>query len=522
MRKFSLVFALLVFLISACTPQNASVSTQASTSTAALSTSVTPTTTMPPPTATFQPTPTATPEPLIFDRKSYHNFAIIKNHFSGLSDYKQGKSYSTLSTSLSPDGSKLAISACWGSLWSNLDCDTRKSGFLIVLDTFSGDVVNDIPLGSYWPGRAAFTSDNQTLMFSTDQQKIILWDLKTNQEKKTLLQQDRTGDNKYPDLAISPDDQFFIATVNGQLYVWNTEGKELTHLPVYQSVTSSGLTFNADGSLLAVPSEERDGIMIYNTADWTLKEKIPFNKTWNINFSADGRFVAAIDSQQDVVKIWQVANGEPVSELQPALYDIYIQFSPKSDLLLVTGSNHLTKEDDYSLIAEVYDTQNWTKIDNLYSFDDSGTVRFNSDGSQMAILSGYSIDLWGLPDATLTAGLEKVKQFQQALAKGDYTLAASLFTLNENQKETQAELGVDLSDLPGSFARLCDSKVLLCYPVKDLVMMGRDGDTLIYLVHLETPDGEIYTSAKGAQIIYLYANTDNNGLPELIYLPQDD
>jgi hypothetical protein len=51
--------------------------------------------------------------------------------------------------------------------------------------------------------------------------------------------------------------------------------------------------------------------------------------------------------------------------------------------------------------------------------------------------------------------------------------------------------------------------------------MGRDWDTLIYLVHLETPEGEYYTSPKGAQIIYLYANTSKDGQQELIYLPQD-
>lgn len=521
MRKLTPMFVLLVFLISACSPQTVSTTTLVSTINPLPATTEAPSATLPPPTATQQPTPTATPEPIRFDRNHYHEFAILKNHFEGFAAYKQDKSYSTLSSTLSPDGSKLAISACWGSLWTNYDCDTRKSGFLIVLDTVSGEVVNDVPLGSYWPGRAAFTSDNKTLLFSTDQQKIILWDLKTNQEKKTLLQQDRSGNNKYPDVAISPDDKYLLAAVNGQLYVWDAEGKEIARLPVYQGTLSSGLTFNTDGSLLAVLADKRDGLLIYDTADWTLKQKIAFSNAWSISFSADGRFVGAVDSEKDVVQIWQVATGEPVTKLQPTLYNISIQFSPKSDLLIVTGSSHLDTEDDYSLIAEVYATQDWTKLDNLHSFGDSGTVRFNRDGSQMTILNGYSAEIWGVPDATLVVGQEKIKQFQQALARGDYNLAASLFTVDEGQKGTLVEMGVDLNDLPGSFAKLCEAKTLLCYPVKDLVMMGRDWDTLIYLVHLETPEGEYYTSPKGAQIIYLYANTGKDDQPELIYLPQD-
>lgn len=519
MQKLLVLIILVVFLVSACSPQNSLPPTQTNTSTLTATETVLPTATLPPATSTPSPTPTAVP--VRFDRDGFRSFAILKNRYSGLSDYRQDKSYSALSTTLSPDGSKFVLSACWGSLWSNLDCDTRKSGFLIVVDIASGDVVNDIPLGSFWPGRAVISSDNQTLLFSTDEQRIILWDLKTNQEKKTLLQQDRTGNNKYPDVAISPDDKYLLAVVNGQLYVWDAEGNELTKFPVYQSVLSAGLTFNSDGTLLAVFADKRDGIMIYSTTDWTLKQKIEFTNAWSISFSANGRYVAAVDSENDLVKVWQVTNSDPVTEFQPSLYDISIQFSPKSDLLIVSGSSPLNNEDDYSLIAEVYETQTWSKLDDLHSFDDSGTVRFTRDGKKMAILSSYTIDLWGEPDASLLAGYEKIKQFQQALADADYNLAASLFTVDENQKEALIELGVDLSDLPSSLAKLCNAKTILCYPVKDLVMMGHDWDYLVYLVHLQMPDGKIYTSPKGAQIIYLYAQTGKDAQPELTFLQQD-
>ena len=122
----------------------------------------------------------------------------------------------------------------------------------------------------------------------------------------------------------------------------------------------------------------------------------------------------------------------------------------------------------------------------------------------------------------LKAGFEKEKRFQQALADGDYELAASLFTVDDNQKGYLTGLGFDLNNLPDSFAKLCQAKTIFCYPIKDLRMMGYTWDNLLqYLVRFEGPNDTIFTSPKGYQTLFLYARPGSDGEP-VIMLPALD
>lgn len=520
MRNFFALLILSIFLVSACSPQSPISPTSPPTSTSAPTETVPPTATEIP--ATPTPSPTPTPLPVSFDLNGYKDFAIIKNQLQGFQEFKGGKSVSLLSTYMSPDGSKLALSGCFGSLASNFDCATLKSGFLVVMDIPSGKVVNEIPMGDHWPGQVMISSDNKTMMFSTNEQKIILWDLATNKEIRTFIAQDRTGRNKYPDVAISPDNKYYAGAMNGFLYVWDANGKQLAKMPVYQAHISSGLKFSADSSMLGSFDEDRQSILIYNTSDWSVKEKLSINAAWGIEFSPDGRFVGAIDADTDTVKIWQVSDGKEMAELHPTLYQVSLYFGPKNDLVLLFGSANLTKDPDNTLKGEIYDTQNWTKIDDFETFEDEGKVQFTTDGSQMTIVSDYSFQLWSKSDDMLKAGYEKWKKFQQALADGDYTLAASLFTVDDNQKGYLTDMGIDLNNMPDSFAKLCQAKTILCYPIKDIRMMGYTWDNILqYVVHLETPDGNTYKTTNGMQSIYLYARPGADGEPVLMLPPVD-
>jgi hypothetical protein len=519
MKKFLPIVGLLTILISACAAQATPAPTLVSSPAPTFTNTLPPTATIPPATPTPSPTPTALP--VNFDLNGFRDFALLKNYFDDFETFKQDQSISTLSTYMSQDGSKLAISGCHGALWSNFDCATSKSGFLIVMDLPSGAIVNEIPLGNHWAGQVMISSDNKTMLFSTNEQKVILWDLTTNKEIKTFMTQDRTTYNKYPDVAISPDNNFYAGALNGFVYVWDADGKQLAKLPVYQAHISSGLVFSADSSMLAFFGENRDSVMVYNTADWTIKQKLPLDAAWGIDFSPDGRYIGAVNADKNTVKIWQVSDGQEVTELKPNLREVSITFSPKSDLLFVIGAHIMKDDQDYTSIGEIYETQNWTKLEDFHSFEDLGKVQFSKDGSVMTIVNDFAIQLWGKPDDMLKAGIEKEKRFQQALADGDYDLAASLFTVDDNQKGYLTNLGVDLNDLPDSFAKLCQAKTILCYPIKDIVMMGNNWNYMQYIVRLQKPDGEIYTSTDGVKTIFLYARPGENGEPALNYLPRD-
>ena len=182
---------------------------------------------------------------------------------------------------------------------------------------------------------------------------------------------------------------------------------------------------------------------------------------------------------------------------------------------------NLETQDSYSNLGAVYETQTWTLLDTLYTFSGDGSVEFNRDGSRMAVFGFMGPAMWGLPDDNLKEGFEVVKQFQEALGSEDFDTAASLFEARAGEEEYLAELGLDLADLPASFERLCNSQVIFCHPVHDLVMMGNSWDTMVYLVRLEDSNGEVFTSPKGAHIIYFYLYSNAEGEPRVSYPPKD-
>ncbi len=521
MQKLAIVLLVMVFFLSACATQNVTEMPLTSQPTQTQLPTQTETPTIIPPTSTPQPTPTAIP--LRFDQNGYRNFALLNDHFSGLDNYIGNQIYSTVTSAFTKDGSLFAIAGCWGSFWNNGSCRTPKSGFLIVINAKTGDLVCDIPLNDFWPGNIAFTPDGSQLLFSTNEYKIILWNIKTNTLEKTFLDIPKNSSIVRPDVAVAPDGSSLAAVVNKTLYVWRPDGELIFSIPAYQRSVSAGLAYSPDGSLLAIYAKDRKGILVYKASDGTLVHQFSVDGLSEITFSPDGQMLAGFSSQDYLynVVVWNLQSEEKLAEFVPGNLAESIVFSPDGSLLLVTGSPNLKGQDDYSKIAEIYDTQTWAHIDDLRSFEQTGKIQFTQDGSEFFLVSDFNTSIWGEPDAPLLAGLEQLKQFQLALSEGDYEKAATFFKIVESEKGYLVDAGMDINDLPGSFERLCQSQAFFCYPVKELVMMGHEGRFLSYLVRLADSSGEPYTSPNGAQIIHMYLETDENGLPFLFTLPKD-
>lgn len=546
MLKAIKLFLVFVFLLSACTPNNINSSflnntaeqspslmptdpaAQLPTLIPTNSTHQTPThsqTETPPkilPTATQLSPQTQTPAPVRFNLKNYRNFALIKNEFSGVSDYTGDKDWSVISTSFSLDGNAFAIAACWGSIWNSGGCEERNSGFLIVIDANTGALISDIPLGDFWPGSNAFTPDGRKLLYSTDEHKILLWDLTTNSLSRTFLSQVAKGNALHPPVAISPNGKSLAAYVNNVLYVWDLSGNLLFQTPVYQNKYRVGLTYNADGSLLALSPNDQKNIDIISIGDGTILYQYPLELAGGISFSPDGQFLAGFHYDTDIVEVWNVSNGKKVTEINSGMDLVSMQFSPESDMLLLSGIFQSESIENIYKIAALYETQNWSHIDDLYSYDlDENKIRFSQDGRKMAVISGSYIALYGEPDPKLLEGFEQLKKFQNALSQGDYEQAALLFTEEESMKDWLVEIGVDFNNLSGSFELLCETKTIFCYPVKDLVYMGNEWGQMNYLVRLEDPAGGTFTSPNGTQVLSLSMISGEENKPLLISLASD-
>ncbi len=515
-------FIIVAFLLSACgsstsTPTATTKSPQNTISVETIASS----TEAPKATQTSTPTAETIPAPLVFDLTGFQKFAITHSYFQGFLDFLDERQYTQFEASLTPDGSMIAIAACWGSITNTWACQTEKSGFLVVYDVDSGTLLHEIPLGKGWPGNVVFSPDQKTLYYSTHERKVASWDLVENTPGVTFYNQFIKGPNHYPDLAVAPDGSVLAAVVETSLYIWDTSGNLLQQFQSDQGRNDASLNFSRDGSVLTAYSPGSTGLDVYDTSTWTLLQNISQPGITDSSVSPDGRTVVTVGGSYSDVTIWDVASGEPLAILNPGLRVYSIAFNPAGDLLVMTGLANLETPDDYSVIGLVYETSSWAQVSKLYSFIGYGPIQFAENGSRMAIFSEGLSTIWEPPDEELNAGYEVVKQFQAALAGGDYAAAAALFQVDLSDTEYLAEIGVDPADLPGSFETLCTQQTIFCYPVKELVLMGKDWYDMAYLVRLEQSSGEVFTSPQGAQVIYLYVIQNSEGEYKVYFLPMD-
>lgn len=540
MRKNFAVFLVFVVLLTSCTsvppppftPTNENPSTETIEVTMeepisrspTIQLQVTETTRLSPtiiPTAIPTTAPIFKPPPAVFNRAGYRQFALTRNYFPGLLAYAAERSYTVISTALSPDGNSVAISGCWGSMTNFGDCETRQSGFLIVLDTNSGELKADIPLGGNWPGYTAFSADSSRLLFSTAEHKVFLWDIPTNKSIQLLVSIPESGSTSYPDVDAAWDGQSYAALIRDTLYAWDASGNLLFQTPANLNGTSKFISFSANGSRLITFSSGRIGVDIYNTAGWSKVRHIETDKIRYAAISPDGRFLAILNQERDSASVWDVDTGEELALLNLEYSGYSIHFNPAGDLLIIPGMGSLEQQDDYSTIGALFDTTTWTKLDTMVSYSREGLIDFNRDGNRMMISDGGVPQVWALPDESLREGLDIVREFQTALSQGDYSTAAALFEYDEREAELFTEMGIDPDNLAASFEQLCKNETIFCRPIERLLVMGHDWDDMVYLVQLEGTDGKVFTSPNGAQIIYMYARIDKNGEPRVIYLPMD-
>lgn len=515
-------FVFVVILLSACgsTPP-ATHTTYESTPTPVLTQEISPSTETQEATPTSTPTSEPIPTQILFDRAGFQQFAITHSLFQGFLDFKNERSFTQMASALSPDGTKIAIAGCWGSMDNLWKCETQSSGFLVVLSVDTGDLLAEIPLGKGWPGNVVFGPENDTVYYTTHERKVASWDLNFNQPGLPFFDQPAKGTTLYPDLIVSPDGRSLAAVVVETLYVWDMQGNLLKQIPADQGRIKAALNYSVDGSVFTVYSPGATGIDVYDTAAWTLTHRFDQPDITGAVLSPDGLTLVTVGDSGNKLTLWDVVKGQKLQEITPGLRISSLAFNPSGDLLVLSGMGALEKPDDYDVMGAVYETQTWTKLTNLYSFIGGGSIKFAADGARMAVFGDGLPTVWEAPDVDLVKGYETVQQFQSALSEGDYAKAASYFTVDENELEYLVEVGLDPSDVAGSFQELCEQEIIFCLPIKELVMMGRDWYDQAYLVRLETITGETFTSPKGAQIIHLYTQIDPEDEPKVIFLPMD-
>jgi WD40 repeat protein len=415
----------------------------------------------------------------------------------------------------SPDGSRIAISGCWGSVTNTARCERASSGLLFVADPFSGALVADIPLDRFWPGGVDFTADGSALLYATNEHRVALWDLQTNAPGLTLYQKANSRTNSYPYVAAAPDGSGFAAIVSDTLHVWNSDGSLRFQAPTRPVAL---LAYAAEAPRLLAPAPDAGALNVYDTLSGALLRTLPVPFS-DAHLSPDGRSLAVADWGSGTIQAFDVDSGEQLGGFSLSHRAESVRFNPAGDLLVISGLGDLQSRDSYFYVATLADTRTWQPLGEMYSVASAGSVRFSRDGRSMAIFARGAASIYGPPDAALQAALESVRRFQAALHAGDYAAAAALLQPDEINREDLESQGVDLNDLPAALARLCASQELACQPLLEPVMLGYDYGASFVLARLQAPEGGALVTPRGGTLISFYLSPGEP--PVLITLPLD-
>jgi WD40 repeat protein len=225
-----------------------------------------------------------------------------------------------------------------------------KTNAVVVWNAKSGERAAQLTGHQAPVSSLALSVDNQYLATCDMRGEMILWDLSSGPEQAHVVHRWKAHDDKSDGLAFSPDGAK-VASVgwDGWLKVWDASRSNVGAL-LFSHRTGfamRGVSFNADGSLLATSGDSYGGETI----------------VWDANSGEEVR---------------RLRSDEGVSGA--------VAFSPQGDLLAAGNGNNI----------DIWDTLNWQRVRALQGHSEAPRgVAFRSQGDRLASCSyDTSVILW--------------------------------------------------------------------------------------------------------------------------------
>ncbi|HEX6262740.1 MAG TPA: BTAD domain-containing putative transcriptional regulator, partial [Actinomycetota bacterium] len=226
----------------------------------------------------------------------------------------------------------------------------------------------------------AFTPEGD--LVAVDEDAVRTWDLQTGEEALWIK---HGGHSQFFRIEVSPDGALIAGVTDQGVTVWDADtGDTVLTLPSRHVVLTwpSDVAWSPDGTHLAV-SSDRDGILILDRAgDEVAFLPEPGFEVPALEFSPDGRLLAAatfyrdrVDLEASGVKIWDWRDGEVVQEILTAAVEL--TFDP--------GGERLATAETWGSRAHVWDV---------------------ATGDSLVTLTGHTGFLWDVefaPDGTTIA-----------------------------------------------------------------------------------------------------------------------
>jgi WD40 repeat protein len=225
---------------------------------------------------------------------------------------------------LSPNGKILAVGIA-------------QDGSIRLVSPTNGDLLKTLyPAHTRWPQVLSFSPDGRVLASAGDDGQILLWNVATGRQIKTLYQ----GDYPIWGMSFSPDGKYLLAGFDTEetFRVWDTSTWELKQ--TFPGDLANDLAFSPDGKKFATAG---GGIHEANIWDFTTGELL-FNLSglqgwvWAIAYDPNGKYVASGGIGDEVV-LWDVATGRRARDLVTGSDLIEtLAFSPDGTRLASGGS----------------------------------------------------------------------------------------------------------------------------------------------------------------------------------------
>ena len=276
------------------------------------------------------------------------------------------------SVAVSPDGQTLVSSSGDETIkiWN------LRTGAL--LRTLSGDAGMVLSV--------AVSPDGQTLVSSSWDKTIKIWNLRTGALLRTLLESSR----ELWSVAISPDSQTLASSSGNIIQIWNLRTGKLLHTRAGHTDAILSVAISPQGYLLATGSQDKT-IKIWNLHTGALLYTLTghSNRVRSVAFSPDGQTLAS-SSWDKTIKIWNLRTRALLHTLiGHSGYVNSIAISPNGQILASGSDDHTIK---------LWNLRTGELLSTLSGhLNNVNSVAFSTDGKTLVSGSGdNTIKIWQL------------------------------------------------------------------------------------------------------------------------------